>query len=246
MAELQGKVALVTGGGRGIGLAVARHLSREGAAVAVTYSRSADSAEQFVSDTDATGGRALAIKADNRDPQAAEQAVEQTNAALGGFDILVNNAGIIDARPLTEFTIEDFERTLDINVKAVLVATRSAAAQMGKGGRIITIGSNLAERVPGPGLSLYSASKAALVGFTKGAARDLGPLGITVNLVQPGSTDTDMNPADGPTADLQRSLMAIPRYNEASEVAGMVAWLAGSESQGVTGAAFTIDGGSNA
>ncbi|WP_142847595.1 3-oxoacyl-ACP reductase family protein [Telmatospirillum sp. J64-1] len=246
MQDLKGKVALVTGGGRGIGLAIARRLVAQGAAVAVTYSRSAEQARQFVAETEEAGGRGLAVKADNRDAQAVEAAVEQTVSSFGGIDILVNNAGIFEARPLAEFSDEDFNRTMDVNVKAVFVATRSAAKHMRDGGRIISIGSNLAERVPAPGISLYAMSKAALIGFTKGAARDLGPRGITVNLVQPGSTNTEMNPADGETADMQRSYMAIPRYNDAAEVAGLVAWLAGPDGRGVTGASFTIDGGANA
>ena len=244
--ELAGKVALVTGGGRGIGAAIAHRLAREGAVVALTYGHAANRARDVVRAIEDGGGRALAIQADNRDAAALEAAVGATVEAFGRLDVLVNNAGIAEIKPVTELTAEDVDRTLDVNVKAVFVASRSAAAHMGDGGRIVTIGSNVAERVPYPGFSLYAASKSALIGFTKGAARDLGPRGITVNLVHPGSTDSEMNPKDGEYAELQRSQMAIPRFNEADEVAELVAWLAGPRGRSVTGAGFTIDGGANA
>jgi 3-oxoacyl-[acyl-carrier protein] reductase len=192
------------------------------------------------------GRRGLAIAADNTDSSAVRAAVERTAAEFGRLDILVNNAGLFVAKPLEALTLDDFERTVAINVRAVFVASQAAAARMGEGGRIISIGSNLAERVPAPGMSLYSLSKAALIGLTKGLARDLGPRGITVNLVHPGSTNTDMNPANGEDADAQRSLMAIPRFGDSRDVAGLVAWLASEESRFATGAAFTIDGGANA
>jgi 3-oxoacyl-[acyl-carrier protein] reductase len=192
------------------------------------------------------GRRGLAIAADNTDSSAVRAAVERTAAEFGRLDILVNNAGLFVAKPLEALTLDDFERTVAINVRAVFVASQAAAARMGEGGRIISIGSNLAERVPAPGMSLYSLSKAALIGLTKGLARDLGPRGITVNLVHPGSTNTDMNPANGEDADAQRSLMAIPRFGDPRDVAGLVAWLASEESRFATGAAFTIDGGANA
>lgn len=246
MSTLQGRVALVTGGGRGIGAAITRRLAKEGATVVVTYGSSGEKAQTLMTEIESAGCSGLAIHADNRDPAAVESAVQRTVDAFGRLDILVNNAGIFDVKPLFELSNEDFDRTIEINVKAVFVAIRSAAAHMQEGGRIITIGSNLAERVPGPTISLYALSKAALIGFTKGVARDLGPRGINVNIVHPGSTDTEMNPADGETADLQRGLMAIPRYNDPDEVAGLVAWLAGPESRGVTGSGFTIDGGANA
>jgi 3-oxoacyl-[acyl-carrier protein] reductase len=245
-STLEGKVALVTGGSRGIGAAIAMRLGREGANVALTYARSAEKARAVVSDLEAVGRRALAIAADNTDPRAVDAAVKQTVATFGRLDILVNNAGIFSAGPLDTLTLQDFDAAMAVNVRAVFIASRAAAAQMGEGGRIISIGSNLAERVPGPGLSIYAASKAALVGLTKGMARDLGSRGITVNVVHPGSTDTDMNPAEGPSADAQRSLMAIPRYGEPCDVAGLVAWLASPAGRFVTGAALTIDGGANA
>lgn len=246
MTGLKNKVALVTGGSRGMGAAIAERLAREGADVALTYISGGDKARTVIAGIERTGRRGLAIAADNADPAAVRAAVERTVAELGRLDILVNNAGIFVAKPLDALTLDDFDRTVAINVRAVFVASQAAAAHMGEGGRIISIGSNLAERVPGPGLSLYSLSKAALIGLTKGMARDLGSRGITVNVVHPGSTDTDMNPADGEHANAQRSLMAIPRYAEPRDIAGFVAWLASEESRFVTGAGLTIDGGANA
>lgn len=246
MPQLNGQTALVTGGSRGIGAAIARRLAADGAAVAITYTQAEQQAQEVVRDIEAAGGRGLAIRADNRAPAAIEAAVSATAQAFGSISILVNNAGIFDARPITELTLADFDRTVDINVRAVFAFTRAALAHMPDGGRIITIGSNLAQRVPWPGLSLYSLSKAALIGFTKGLARDLGPRAISVSIVHPGSTATDMNPDSGELADLQRSTMAIPRYNDPAEVASLVAWLAGPEGRGVTGAEFTIDAGTNA
>lgn len=245
MSRLEGKVALVTGGSRGMGAAIAERLARDGADVAITYVRAADKGRAALAEIERAGRRGLAIAADNTDPAAVRAAVEQTVAKLGRLDILVNNAGIFVAKPIDALTLEDYDETLAVNVKSVFVASQAAAGHMGEGGRIITIGSNLAERVPGEGMSLYSLSKAALVGLTKGLARDLGPRGITVNVVQPGSTNTDMNPANGDHADAQRSLMAIPRFAEPGDIASIVAWLASEESRFATGAAFTLDGGAN-
>jgi 3-oxoacyl-[acyl-carrier protein] reductase len=246
MTRLQGKVALVTGGSRGIGAAIAKKLAQDGADVALTYARSADKALAVVAEIEAAGRRGLAVPADNTDAAAIEAAVEKSVAAFSRLDILVNNAGISRIGPIEELTIEDFDETIAVNLRAAFIAAKAAAARMAEGGRIISIGSNLAERVPEPGLSAYSASKAALIGLTKALARDLGPRGITANVVHPGSTDTDMNPAEGAHADPQRSLMAIPRFAEPRDVAELVAWLAGPESRSVTGAALTIDGGANA
>jgi 3-oxoacyl-[acyl-carrier protein] reductase len=246
MARLEGKVALVTGGSRGIGAAIARKLAEDGADVALTYARSAEPARAVVASIESKGRRAIAILANNTDPDAVESAVKETIAAFGRLDILVNNAGIFRMAPLEAVTLADFDEMIAVNLRAVFVASKAAAEHMGEGGRIISIGSNLAERVPEPGISLYALSKAALVGLTKGIARDLGPRGITVNVVHPGSTDTDMNPASGSHADVQRSRMAVPRYGEPNEVAGLVAWLAGPEGRFVTGTALTIDGGANA
>jgi 3-oxoacyl-[acyl-carrier protein] reductase len=246
MSELKGKVALVTGGSRGMGAAIAKRLARDGADVALTYVTPSDKVRDIVAEIERAGRRALAIAADSADPAAVRAGVEQTVAVLGRLDILVNNAGIYIDRPLQDLTVDDFDRMIAVNTRAAFVASQAAAQHMAGHGRIISIGSNLAERVPEPGLSLYSLTKAALVGMTKGLARDLGPHGITVNVVHPGSTDTDMNPAAGETADAQRSLMAIPRYGEPQDIAALVAWLAGEESRFVTGAALTIDGGANA
>jgi 3-oxoacyl-[acyl-carrier protein] reductase len=219
-------------------------LAADGAAVALTYARSADRANPVATGIEASGGRSLAIAADNADPVAVDAAVAKTVAAFDRLDILVNNAGIFVAAPLEELTLDDFNETVAINLRAAFIASR-AAAHMTDGGRIISIGSNLAQRVPTPGLSLYALSKAGLVGLTKGMARDLGPRGITVNVVHPGSTDTDMNPASGPHADGQRAFMAIPRFGDPGDVAGLVSWLAGPEARSVTGAEFLIDGGAN-
>ncbi|MFQ3786269.1 SDR family NAD(P)-dependent oxidoreductase [Halomonas sp. A29] len=245
MQRLSGKAAMVSGGSRGIGAAIARRLAEEGAAVAVTYVNGEAQAQSVVDEIVSAGGRAVAIRADNRDAAALEAAVERTVAELGGLDILVNNAGIFLSGTIEEVTLEELDRTIAINLRAPVVAAMAAVGHMPEGGRIITIGSNLAQRVPWPGISLYAMSKAGLVGLTKGLARDLGPRGINVNIVHPGSTDTDMNPADGELSDAQRGLMAIPRYNKAGDVAGLVAWLAGPEGRSVTGAEFTIDGGAN-
>jgi 3-oxoacyl-[acyl-carrier protein] reductase len=246
MSRLEGKVALVTGGTRGIGAAIARKLAADGAGVVLTYANSPDKAEQVVAAITASGGQALAVKADNLDAAAVTAAVERTVAEFGRIDILVNNAGIIRAGAVGDLTLQDFDDTVSVNIRAAFVASTAAVAHMQRGGRIISIGSCLAERVPGPGLSIYSMSKAALIGLSKGMARDLGPRGITVNVVHPGPTDTDMNPADGGQADGQRALTALGHYAEPDDVANMVAWLAGPEGRAVTGAGFTVDGGANA
>ena len=246
MANLAGKRAFVTGGSRGIGAAIVRRLAAEGADVAFTYARSGEKAGEVASAVEAEGRRALAIQADNRDPDSVRIAVERAAKTFGGLDILVNSAGIYEEASIDELTLEDFDRTLDVNLRAAFIASRAVVDYMPDGGRIVAIGSNLAVRVPFPGISLYAMSKSALIGLTKGLARDLGSRGITANVVHPGSTDTDMNPATGEGADVQRSIMAIPRFGDPAEVAGLVAWLAGPQAKGVTGAEFTIDGGANA
>lgn len=246
MKSLNDKVALVTGGSRGMGAAIAKRLAAEGARVALTYVNSEIKAQSVVEEIIDSGGQGLAIAADNANPHDVKAAVERTASEFGRIDILVNNAGVFDVKPIEAISLEDFQRTMDINVRAVFVASQAASAHMAEGGRIISIGSNLAERAPMPGLSLYSLSKAALIGFTKGLARDLGQRGITVNIVHPGSTNTDMNPADGEYSDAQRSMMCIPRYAEPGDIGGLVAWLASEESRSITGTSFTIDGGANA
>ena len=245
--SLQGKRALVTGGSRGIGAAIARRLAAEGADVAITYERSADRAEALAGDIKKQGRRALALQADSADAGAVRGAVDAAAKAFGGLDILVNNAGIFrGGGPIENLTLEDIDATLAVNVRAVVVASQAAAAHMGEGGRIINIGSNLASRVPDAGVSLYSMSKSALIAWTQGLARDLGGRGITVNIVHPGSTNTDMNPVDGPGAEAQRGRMAIKRYGKADDVAALVAFVAGPEAGSVNGAGLTIDGGANA
>ena len=245
MSRLAGKRALVTGGSRGIGAAIARRLAAEGADVALTYERSADKAAAVVTEIEALGRKGFAIAADSADPAAVTRAVDDAARALGGLDILVNNAGIYRGGPVAEWSLADIDATLAVNVRAVVLASQAAAAHLGEGGRIISTGSCLADRVVEPNVTLYAMSKAALIGFTKGLARDLGPRGITVNIVHPGSTDTDMNPAGGPGADAQRARMAIPRYGQPEDIAGLVAYLASEEARFITGAGFAIDGGVN-
>lgn len=240
---LTGKRALVTGGSRGIGAAIVRRLAREGADVALTYVSKPDDADKTAQAARALGVRSIAIKADSADANAVVAAVEQTVAELGGIDILVNNAGVALLGPVDGFRLEDFDRTLAINLRAVFVATQAAVKHMGTGGRIIMIGSCNAERIPFAGGAVYAMSKAGLVGLVKGLARDLGPRCITVNNIQPGPVDTDMNPAEGEFAQMLRNLMSIPRYGSADEIAAMVAYLAGPESSFVTGASLMIDGG---
>lgn len=246
MTALRGKRALVTGGSRGIGAAIAKRLASDGADVALTYERSADRAQAVVAEIEKLGRQGLAIKADSADAVAVKAAVDQAAKAFGGLDILVNNAGIFRGGPIETMTIEDVDATLAVNVRAVVVASQAALAYMGDGGRIISIGSNLATQVPAPGMSLYSMSKSALIAWTQGLARDLGGRGITVNIVHPGSTDTDMNPANGTQAEGQRSRMAIPQYGKAEDVAALVAYVAGPQARSINGTGLTIDGGANA
>jgi len=246
MGSLQGKRALVTGASRGIGAAIARRLAADGANVAITYERSAEQARALVTAIEGHGGRGLALQASSADPAAVTEAVDRTVQAFGGIDILVNNAGIYRGGPLEALTLEDIDATLAVNVRAVIIASQAAAAHMGEGGRIISIGSCLAERVTETGVSLYALSKAALIGWTKGLARDLGSRGITVNVVHPGSTDTDMNPANGDGAAAQRARMAIPRYGNPEDIAALVAFVASAEGRFINGTGLTIDGGANA
>jgi 3-oxoacyl-[acyl-carrier protein] reductase len=246
MSALQGKRALVTGASRGIGAAIARRLAAEGADVAITYQHSAGPAKAIVAEIEKLGRRALALQADSADPGAVKAAVDRAAETFGGLDILVNNAGIFRGGPLEAMTLDDIDATLAVNVRAAVVASQAAAKHMGEGGRIVSIGSNLASRVPDAGMSLYSMSKAALIAWTQGLARDLGRRGITANVVHPGSTDTDMNPAQGEQAAAQRARMAIPRYGKPADVAALVAFVAGPEAGSINGAGLTIDGGANA
>jgi 3-oxoacyl-[acyl-carrier protein] reductase len=240
---LAGRVALVTGGSRGIGAAIATRLAADGADVAITYLNRADQAAEVVAGIEATGRRGLAIAADAGDAKAVVDAVDRTAAELGRLDILVNNAGVFPYGPLDEVPLEEVDRTLAVHVRGVFVGAQAAARHMGEGGRIISIGSCFVDRVPAPGVTLYTASKTALIGLTRGLARDLGPRGITANLVHPGPTDTDMNPADGPTAEEERELVALGRFGTGEEVAATVAHLAGDGGRFVTGAELAVDGG---
>jgi len=244
--SLQHKRALVTGGSRGIGAGIVNRLAREGADVALTYVSKPEQANQTAKVAQALGVKALAIQADSGDAKAVLAAVERTVNELGGIDILVNSAGVLAMAPIDDFRLEDFDRTVAVNLRAVFIATQAAVKHMKSGGRIINIGSCNAERMPFAGGAVYAMSKAALVGLVKGLARDLGPRGITINNVQPGPTDTDMNPANGPFADALRTFMAVPHYGSTDDVAAMVAYLAGPEAGFVTGASLTIDGGFNA
>ncbi|MGE8328391.1 3-oxoacyl-ACP reductase family protein [Pseudomonas urmiensis] len=243
---LDTKGALVQGGSRGIGAAIVRRLAKEGAQVAFTYVSSADTAEALAAEINDAGGKALALRADSADASAVQQAVEATVKAFGRLDILVNNAGVLAVAPVAEFDLADFDRILAVNVRSVFVASQAAARHMGQGGRIINIGSTNAERMPFAGGAPYAMSKSALVGLTKGLARDLGPQGITVNNVQPGPVDTDMNPAAGDFAESLIALMAIGRYGHVEEIASFVAYLAGPEAGYITGASLTADGGFSA
>ncbi|MEC5142074.1 3-oxoacyl-ACP reductase family protein [Chitinophaga sp. 212800010-3] len=245
MKRLENKIALVTGGSRGMGAAIVRRLAGEGAKVVFTYVKGVRQATELVEELNGKGQHAEAIAADSADAQAVTNAVDHTVKTYGGIDILVNNAGIAVMKEFAAYTLEDYEQTMAINTRAVFVATQTATRHMGTGGRIITIGSCMADRVVGPYGTLYSMSKSALIAFNKGLARDLGSRGITTNLVQPGPVDTDMNPADGAHADQQRQHIALGHFGKADDVADLVSFLAGPESGYINGSALTIDGGLN-
>ncbi len=241
--NLNGKVAFINGGSRGIGAASARRLAREGAKVAIGYSASAIAAEALVAEIEAAGGTALAIRADASDAAALTAAIDSVAERFGRLDILVNSAGVLRMGPLDQFSLEDFDKTVAVNVRSVFVAAKAAAAHMREGGRIINIGSTNAQRMPFVGGAAYAVSKAALTGLVKGLSRDLGSRNITINNVAPGPVDTDMNPATGDFATALHGLMALPRHGHVDEVAAMVAYLAGPEAGFVTGADLLIDGG---
>ncbi|MBO9355163.1 SDR family oxidoreductase [Bordetella petrii] len=243
MLDLQGKIAFVTGGSRGIGAAIARHLAARGADIAITYVSTPERAQALVEELRGAGRRARAYAADAADPRQVRAAVEQAVRDLGGLDILVNNAGIFIAGDLGEFPHADFQRTMDVNVGAVFAAIQAALPHLPRGGRVINIGSCLADRTGEAGLAAYSASKAAVAGLTKGAARDLGPRGITVNVVHPGPIDTDMNPAQREGAAESAAALALQRYGHVDDIAGMVGYLASPAAGYVTGAEISVDGG---
>lgn len=245
MKNLKDKTAFVTGGSRGIGAAIVSALAQQGANVAFTYQNAGEKAQALVNLIKQNGGNALAIQADSADPQAVINAVEQTAKTFGSVDILVNNAGIAYYNDLSMFTLQEFDHIMAVNVRAVFAATQAALKHMPDGGRIITIGSCLATRVTDTGWSLYAMSKAALIGFTKAVARDVGHKNITVNIVHPGPVNTDMNPADGEYADHQRAKLAVQKYGEGEDIAGIVSYLAGPQAWYITGAGFDVDGGTN-
>jgi 3-oxoacyl-[acyl-carrier protein] reductase len=243
---LAGKVALVTGGSRGIGAAIAKRLATNGASVAVTYSKGTDAAAALVKSIEGAGGKAAAIQADAADAHAVTRAVERTVTLFGRLDVLVNNAGTAIPMKVEETTLADFDRVFAVNVRGVFVATQAALKHLKAGGRIIMIGSSLGERVFMPGMAPYSATKGAVKLFTQGLARELGARGITVNNVQPGPIDTELNPASGEWAVNQKAAVPLDRYGKADEVAALVAFVAGPESSFINGANLTVDGGTNA
>jgi 3-oxoacyl-[acyl-carrier protein] reductase len=244
--SLKGKRALVTGASRGIGAAIAKQLATEGADVAITYEKSADRAAEVVHAIRDQGRRGLAIQADSADVAAIQRSVKTAVAELGGLDILVNNAGILRLGDLRDISLEDIDALLNVNIRSPMVATKAALPHLGKGGRIITIGSYFADRVPNSILGVYSATKSALVAFTKGLAREVGPKDITANLVQPGSIDTDMNPAEGAFSGALKAYIAKGRYGLPDEIAEAVAFLASDKAHYINGTVLTVDGGANA
>jgi 3-oxoacyl-[acyl-carrier protein] reductase len=243
---LKQKVALVTGGSRGIGAAIAKRLAADGASLAITYSKGADAATSVVSAIEQAGGKAIAIQADAADAEAVKDAVEKTVAVFGGIDVLVNNAGTAIPKKFEETTLEEIDRMFAINVRGTMAATQAALKHMKSGGRIIMIGSCVGERTLTPGLVAYSATKGAVKMFTQGLTREVGGRGITVNNVQPGPIDTDLNPAAGDWAVPQKAVTALDRFGHVDEVAALVAFVAGPESSYITGANLTVDGGTNA
>jgi 3-oxoacyl-[acyl-carrier protein] reductase len=244
--KLEGKTALVTGGSRGIGAAIAKRLAADGAKVAITYTKGADAAAAVVKSIESAGGAAIAIQADATNPKAVQAAIEKTVSTLGKLDVLVNNAGTAIPKRFEETTLEELDQVINLNIRGVFVTTQAALKQMNDGGRIISIGSCVGERMMTPGLVPYSATKGAIRMFTQGLAREVGDRGITVNNVQPGPIDTDLNPASGDWAAPQKAVTALNRYGKAEEVAALVAFVASPEAAYITGANLTVDGGTNA
>src|SRR3984957_10177127 len=244
--KLDGKVALIAGGSRGIGAAIAKRLAADGAHVAITYAKDASAASAVGKAIELGGGKAVAIQADAANVEAVKAAVEKTVETFGQLDVLVNNAGTAIPKTFEETTLEEMDRVIDINVRGTLATTQAALKHMKSGGRIISIGSAVGDRVQTPGLVAYSATKGAVKIFTQGLSREVGGRGITVNNVQPGPIDTDLNPASGDWAVPQKAVTALNRYGHVDEVASLVAFVAGPESSYITGADLTVDGGTNA
>jgi 3-oxoacyl-[acyl-carrier protein] reductase len=243
---MKGKVALVTGGSRGIGAAIAKRLAADGASVAITYVKDVSSASAVVKAIEASGGTALAVQADSVDVEAIKAAVEKTVSTFGGLDVLVNNAGTAIPKRFEETSLEEFDRMIDINFRGALIATQAALKHLRNGGRIIMIGSCVGERVMTPGLVAYSATKGAVKMFAQGLSREVGERGITVNNIQPGPIDTELNPANGDWAVPQKAATALNRYGTVDEVAALVSFVAGPHSSYITGTNLTVDGGTNA
>jgi 3-oxoacyl-[acyl-carrier protein] reductase len=244
--KLEGKIALITGGSRGIGAAIAKRLATDGANVAITYTKGADAAASVVKEIERAGRKAIAIQADAADAEAVKAAVDKTVATLGRLDVLVNNAGTAIPKKFEETTLEEMDRMIDINIRGAFVATQAALKHMKDGGRIIMIGSCVGERMMTPGLVPYSATKGAVKMFSQGLSREVGNRGITVNNIQPGPIDTELNPAAGEWAVPQKAATALNRYGSVDDVAALVAFVAGPESSYITGANLTVDGGTNA
>src|SRR5215469_3118455 len=244
--KLEGKAALVTGGSRGIGAAIARRLAAEGANVAITYTKGAEAAASVVKGIERAGGKAVAIQADSADAKASKAAVDKTVASLGRLDVLVNNAGTAIPKRFEDATLEELDHIINLNIRGVFLTTHAALKHIKDGGRIITIGSCVGERMLTPGLVPYSATKGAVKMFTQGLSREVGSRGITVNNIQPGPIDTDLNPASGEWATPQIANTALKRYGNVEDIAAMVAFIAGPEAAYITGASLTVDGGTNA
>jgi 3-oxoacyl-[acyl-carrier protein] reductase len=246
MSKLASKVALVTGGSRGIGAAIAIRLAADGASVAITYAKDASGASAVVKAIELEGGKAVAFQAEATDAKAVKAAVDKAVATLGRLDVLVNNAGTAIPKAFEETTLEELDRVIDINIRGTFVTTQAALKHMNNGGRIIMIGSCVGERMMTPGLVPYSATKGAIKMFTQGLSREVGNRGITVNNIQPGPIDTELNPASGEWATPQKAFTALDRYGHVEEVAALVSFVAGPESSYITGANLTVDGGTNA